>query len=139
MSASPPRARPLFAAFLLLLGSTGIAALWTLLSLAWNTQAGWMAVVAAIDAMLIVRLGRIGRRPLRALLALAFTALAIALANWWIAGAQIGRLFGLLPWEAIPRTGLHYAWTLSGMANGPVELAWYVLGLLVALAAWRWP
>lgn len=139
MSRSPTQARPALAAALLLLGSAGIAAVWALLALAWNTQAAWMAVVVAVDALLVLHLARVRRGVLRVALAAGFTALAIALANWWIAGAQIGRMFGLLPWEAIPRTGLHYAWTLSGMANGPMELTWYALALLLALLAARWP
>lgn len=139
MKPARTRLRPLLPLVLLLLGSAGAAAFWTLLALSWDRQLGWMAVVAAVDVALLLRLARVARGALRGALALAATALAIALANWWIAGAQIGRMFGMLPWEAIPRTGLHYAWTLSGMANGPVELAWYAVALVVAALAARFP
>lgn len=133
------RPRPLLAIALLLLGSAGAAAIWTLLALSWNTQAAWLSLLVALDVMLLLRMARVPRGLGRGLLAVAGTALGIALANWWIAGAQIGRMFGFLPWEAIPRTGLHYAWTLSNMANGPVELAWYALALVIAALAARFP
>src|SRR3546814_3721523 len=52
----PRTSLPAFA--LLLLGCLGIAAAWVLLALAIDSQAGWMAVVAALDAVLMLRLGR---------------------------------------------------------------------------------
>lgn len=123
-----------FAIGLLLLGSGGAAAAWALLALAVDRQCGWMALVAAIDAAWLLRLGRFPGGALRALLALAATALAIVLANWWIAGAQIGTMVGLLPWDSIPRLGWSHAWTLVSLANHAAELAWY--GLALVVAAW---
>src|SRR3546814_6255870 len=52
----PRTSLPAFA--LLLSGCLGIAAAWVLLALAIDSQAGWMAVVAALDAVLMLRLGR---------------------------------------------------------------------------------
>lgn len=71
------------------------------------------------------------------LLAAAGTALAIVLANWWIAGGQIGMMIGLAPWDSIPRLGWSYAWTLSSLANGGAELVWYAVALVVAAVAGR--
>lgn len=123
----------------LLIGSTGAAAIWTLLSLRFDSQLAFAAPVVAFDLILLLRLVRVRRGRLRAGLVLIGTLLAIALANWWIAASQIGRMFGFMPWEAIPRTGLHYAWTLAQMANGVAELAWYGLAVAIALLSARWP
>lgn len=131
----PPKSmQRVFALGLLLLGSGGAAAAWALLALSLDRQCGWMAVIAAVDAAWLLRLGRMPRGATRALLAVAGTGLAIALANWWIAGAQIGQMVGLLPWDAIPRLGWSHAWTLFSLANQGPELAWYAVAL--SLAAW---
>lgn len=122
---------------LLLLGSAGVAAAWALVALSLERQAAWMAVLAAVDAALLLRLGRVPGGMRRALLALAGTVLAIALANWWIAGAEIGRQVGLLPWYSIPRMGLDHLWTLLTLANQTAELAWYGAALVVAALAGR--
>lgn len=119
---------------LLLLGCAGAAAAWALLAVALDRQCAWMAAVAAIDAVLLLRFSRAPAGTTRAALAVAGTLLAIVLANWWIAGAQIGEMVGLLPWQSIPRLGWSYAWTLVSLANHAADLAWYVLALVIA--AW---
>ena len=116
----------------LLLASAGAAAAWTLLALALDRQIGWMAVLAALDAALVLRFVRMPAGPARMALAVAGTVLAIVLANWWIAGGQMGALVGLPPWDAIPRLGPAHAWTLLGLANGAAELAWYAVALALA-------
>ena len=121
----------------LLLACLGAAAAWTLLAVALDRQSAWMAVVAALDAALVLRFTRVSRGLARVALAVAGTALAIVVANWWIAGTQIGGALGLMPWDAIPRLGLAHAWTLAGLANGTAELAWYAAALLAAVLAAR--
>ncbi len=121
----------------LLLACLGAAAAWTLLAVALNRQCAWMAVVVALDAALVLRFTRMSPGLARAGLAVAGTALAIVVANWWIAGTQIGGALGLLPWDAIPRLGLAHAWTLAGLANGTAELAWYAVALVAAALAAR--
>lgn len=119
---------------LLLVGSVGFAAVWVLLSLYLDRQLGWMALLGAIDAALMLRLGGMRRGWTRAVCALAATALIVVLANWGIAGGQIGIPMGLLPWESLLKLGLGYAWTLTQLANGGAEMAWAAAALL--LAAW---
>lgn len=128
---------PLSALLLLMLGSAGIAAAWTLYAYARDEQASWMAVLAAADAALLLRLGRMPAGWPRALCALLGTALAIALANWMIAAAQVGKTVGLLPWESMQRLGTDYAWTLVTLANPPQQLAWLLAALVVAAVAGR--
>ncbi len=134
---SPARSRTAFALALLLIGSAGIAAAWVLYAYASDRQASWIAVLAAIDAALLLRLARMPTGWSRASWGVAGTALAIALANWGIAGAQMGKAMGLLPWDSIARLGPHFTWTLAKLANGPVDLAWWCAALVVAAVAAR--
>src|SRR3546814_10739127 len=60
-----------------------------------------MAVVAALDAVLMLRLGRMRPGWPRAASAVLGTALVIALANWAIVSGQMGKPMGLLPWESM--------------------------------------
>ena len=131
----PIQSRPMTALALALAGSIGIAAAWVLVAQATGRQASWMAVVAAIDSLLLLRMG--GYRPgtARAGWAVLATLLAIALANWGIAADQVGRMLGLAPWNSMIRLGPEHGWLLLRMANDAVDLAWLAAGLVVA-AAW---
>ncbi len=124
-------------ALLLLFGSLGFAAAWVLLAFARDQQCSWMALLAAIDAALLLRLARMPSGWSRAAAAVASTAATIALANWGIAAAQIGRTLGLLPWESLAKLGPAYAWTLIGLANHGPDLIWIGLSLLVAMVSAR--
>ncbi|MEP6634661.1 MAG: hypothetical protein ABJA62_10690, partial [Luteimonas sp.] len=92
LSEPAPRASRWFAWLLLSLGSAGVAAAWILLAFAHDRQSSWMAVIAAVDAAAMLRLARVPSGWARAGYGLLATAAAIALANWGIAAAQIGRL-----------------------------------------------
>lgn len=130
-------ASPVFATGLLLLASLGIAAAWVLLALALGRQCSWMALVAAADAALVVRLARLrpgGRRALWGVLA---TVLAIGAANWGLVAAWLGRNLGLLPWESMLKLGPEFGWLLMRLSNGPADLAWLAAGVVVAAVASR--
>ena len=131
------RRLPFPAIALLLLASAGIAAAWALVALVTGRQCSWMALVAALDAVIVLRIT--GARPgaLRACVAAMATAVAIVLANWWIAAGQIGRSLGLMSWDSSLRLGPDYAWTLATLANRPADLAWIAAALLFALIAGR--
>ena len=137
MNHPAPRPAAWFAPALLLLGSFGFAAAWVLLAFARDRQCSWMAVLAAVDAVLLLRLARVPAGWKRSASAVAATALSIALANWGIAAAQIGKVMGLLPWESLAKLGLSYAWTLATLANRPADLAWLLAALLLAAIAAR--
>jgi hypothetical protein len=132
--APPPR---WLAPVLLLLGSLGFAAAWVLLAFAKDRQCSWMALLAAVDAAVLLRLSRMRAGWLRAALAVASTAATIILANWGIAAAQMGRVMGLLPWESMTKLGPSFAWTLANLANPPVDLLWLALALVLAALASR--
>ena len=118
---------------LLLLATAGCAAAWILVALGTGRQSSWMAVVAAVDAAIVLRIARVPAGAGRATAAVVATLAAIAIANWGIAAGQVGRALGMLPWEAAMRLGPDYAWTLARLANAPADRLW--LGAAVALAA----
>lgn len=131
----PSRSRPSRALALALAGSIGIAAAWVLVVQTIDRQSSWMAVVAAIDAVLLLRMGDYRPGAARAAWAVLATLLAIALANWGIAADQVGRMLGLAPWDSMLRLGAEHGWLLLRMANDGVDLAWFAAALVIA-AAW---
>ena len=86
---------------------------------------------------LLLRLGRMPGGWLRSFLGVVGTALAIAMANWGIVAAQVGREMGLLPWESMFRLGPHFTWMLTTLVNDRVDLAWWGAALVVAAIASR--
>lgn len=130
-------AHPLLAVGLLLLASLGVAAAWVLVAMALDSQASWMALVAAADAALVVRLARLRPGAVRALCGMLATLLAILAANWGIVAAWLGRNLGLLPWESMLKLGPEFGWLLMRLGNGGADLAWLAAALLVAAFASR--
>jgi len=117
---------------LLLLGSATLALAWLMAALATGTQAGWMAVAAAVETAWMLRLGTLQGGSARMVIAVLATLSIALVANWSIAAAYLGGPMGLAPWESALRMGPHLAWTLMGLANGPLEILWLGIGLLVA-------
>ncbi|MEO6155799.1 MAG: hypothetical protein ABIP16_08755 [Thermomonas sp.] len=115
-----------------LLGCLGFAAAWMLLARLLQSQASWLAPLAALDVVWMLRLGGIRPGWTRTGLAIAMTCAVIVLANWGIAATEIGRSMGMLPWESALRLGLHYAWQLIQLANTRADLVWYAAGVALA-------
>jgi hypothetical protein len=122
---------------LVALASLGCAAAWILLALASGRQSSWMAVVAAFDAAILLRIARAPAGAARACTGVLATLATIVLANWGIAAGEMGRSFGMLPWDAAVRMGPHYAWQLGELANGGADRAWLAIALVVAAAGSR--
>lgn len=132
----PPKAA-WFAPWLVLLGALGFAAAWVLLAFARGQLVAWMAVLAAADVALLLRLGRVPPGWPRAAAGVALTALTMALATWGVLAALTGLPLGLLPWESALRLGPSHAMTLASLAYGQVELAWFGAALVLAAVASR--
>ena len=138
MPSLSPNRSPLPALGLLLVGSIGMAAVWVLLArFVGGGQMSWFAVLVAIDASLMLRLGRMRPGLPRAAWAVLGTFLAIALANWGIVAAQMGAPMGLLPWESLTRLGPGFTWVLTMLVNDRVDFAWWGAALVVAAVASR--
>lgn len=122
---------------LLTLSIFGFVALWVTISMFNGSQNSWMVVLAALDAAWMLRLGGWRPGPLRMGLGLLTTAAITALANWGIIAAHLGVAFGRTPWDSALRLGAHHAWTLAQLANDASDIAWILLGLVVAAIASR--
>ena len=124
-----------FALPLLVLGMLGVVSAWVLAALFLERQCAWLAPLAAVDMVLLLAISRWPAGAGRATWAFAATAVAIALANFGIAAGEVGQAFGLRPWESALMLGPDHARTLLGMATSPLDLAFYAMGLLVAVVA----
>ncbi|MBD9376917.1 hypothetical protein [Pseudoxanthomonas sp. PXM04] len=130
---STPSSRWL-APIILLLGGLCFSLIWVLLALYLGRQSGWMALLAALDAAVLLRFAGVRPGGCRALVAALATVAMAVLANWFIIASQLGFVLGLLPWESALRLGLSHAWTLAQLANGTLD--WACLLVSPLLAAW---
>jgi hypothetical protein len=126
-----------FAPWLVLLGALGFAAAWVLFAYARGQLVAWMAILAALDVALLLRLGRVPAGWTRAATGVAVTALIIAAATWGVLAALTGLPLGLLPWESALRLGPSHAVTLLPLAYGQLEAAWFGAALVLAAVASR--
>ena len=133
----PARRRAGLAFLLLPLGVAGFAAAWVLVAAATGRQSSWMALLAALDAALLLRIGGMAPGARRAAWAVGATGATIVLANWGIVAAGIGRLLGLAPLDSALKLGTGLAWTVARLLNGPADLAWLAASLAVAALAAR--
>lgn len=122
---------------MLLLGSVFFTLIWILLALFLGRSCGWMALLGAVDAFLILHFS--GMRPgwRRACWAVLATLGMIVVANWGIAATQIGISLGLSPWDSATKLGLYHAWTLVGLANQTADRLWMATALVLALLLGR--
>ena len=135
--ARPARTSRWLAPALLALGCAGCAAAWILIAVASGRQCGWMAIVAGLDAALLLRLAAMPRGRGRMAVAALGTAATIVLANWGIAATQLGRSIGVLPWSSALKLGPDHAWTVLSLANTPADLGWLAAGVVLGAIAAR--
>jgi hypothetical protein len=128
---------PWVGAALALIGSAGIAAVWVAATMLTASQCGWMAVIAALDAAWLLRLGRVQSGWTRMALGVGATLLAVVLAQWGIVAAHLSGMLGLGLGETMTKLGPSLAWTLTHLANGPADWAWIACGVFVAAIASR--
>jgi hypothetical protein len=128
-----PQGRVFTPAMFVVLGILGMAAVWTLVAVIVDRQCAWMAVLAAADIALLLRIGRAAPGLPRAFANLAATVAVIAIANWCIAAAQMGGPMGLPMTESLQRIGPDLVRTLLSLATQPMDLAWYAIAAIVAL------
>ncbi|MEN5265860.1 hypothetical protein [Stenotrophomonas sp. TWI587] len=116
---------------MLLLGVVTATLAWLFIALLTGRQAGWMAVLAALDIAFMLRLGTLRAGKTRVVLTLMATLLVALAANWGIASAYLGGSMGLNPWESALRMGPYLAATLIGLANGAAQWLWLGVALVV--------
>jgi hypothetical protein len=111
-----------------------MVALWLAIYLQFRTPNGWLALLAAADMALMLRLAAAPAGRLRAALALAGTAAATLLSYWMMAATQMGLLLGLSPLESSQRLGPVLFGELVRYHASGWDLAWALLALGLA---WR--
>jgi hypothetical protein len=119
----------------LAIGMLAMTAAWLALAMFLKSPSGWMALLVALDMVLMLRLGAAPAGPARAWLAVGATALVTAASYWLVAAAHMGRLLGLSPLESAQRLGPVLAGELTRHAISSWDLVWAALALLLA---WRW-
>jgi len=128
---SAPRPRHWLWPILFVLALVTALFAWVVIALQSGRPSGWMAVVVAAELALMLHLGTLGRGWTRRLLVAGGTLITAGLAVWLIAAGQIGGMMGLGILESGMKLGPYLGWTLIAMGNGPAELAWLALGLIV--------
>ena len=136
MTAHPPARTSIafraFDAVVLAVGCVGFAAMWVLLAGGFARPLHGLAVLAALDVALLVRLVRLRPGNGRALAGICLTIAIIIMAQWGVIAGQVGSMFGLLPWESALRLGPSLAWTIAGLSLDAVALAWFAAGAVIA-------
>jgi hypothetical protein len=137
--AQHPDARPLpWSAFALAtLGCFGLSAAWILASLITGSQCAWMALLAALDAAWLLRLGGAAPGMPRMLAGTIATVVTIVLAHWGIVAAHLAGMLGMGFVDTALRLGPSLAWTLSSIANHGIDLAFLAAGVVLAAIASR--
>ncbi|WP_447938806.1 hypothetical protein [Pseudoxanthomonas mexicana] len=133
----PPAARRPFhwlVPVMLLLGGACLVLIWVTAALYLQRQAGWMALVAALDVIVVLRLAGMPAGTPRAVLALVATAVICGVSLWGIVATQLGFAMGLTPWDSALKLGLHHGWTLLTLAMTPLD--WSAVAAAPVLAAW---
>ena len=132
-----PRPLPWSALALLALGCSGLAAAWIVASLLTGSQCAWMAVLAALDAAWLLRLGGAAPGLPRMLAGIVATVLTIVLAHWGIVAAHLAGMLGMGFVDTALRLGPSLAWTLTMIANHTADLALLAAGVVLAAIASR--
>ncbi|NCT69480.1 MAG: hypothetical protein GXC75_00890 [Xanthomonadaceae bacterium] len=134
MSPAPRRIPRWLLPVMLVVASACVLVVWVSLALYLERQTGWMALLVALDVVLVLRLGGMAAGTRRAMLAAGVTVAISALALWTVSATQLGFAFGLAPWESALRLGAHHGWTLISLSTTPLD----VLAMIAAplLAAW---
>jgi len=115
-------------------GILGADAVWVALAVATRAPCSWMALLAAVDVVLLLRLCGVRPGSARVVVAVLATALAVALAQWLIVATQLGIVLGLQPLDSAMRLGPVLARELLKLSLGPGDLAWLMASL--PFAAW---
>lgn len=124
----------LLPAFALVVGVMGAVAVWLGLAITLRSTCAWVAPLAALDMVLMLRLAAAPPGKVRAVLALTGTAIAIVISYWMIVATQMGLLLGLSPAESAQRLGPVLAGELlrHGTTGWDIGFSLLALGL-----AWR--
>ncbi len=122
------------------LAAAAFGAIWSLIALATSSRAPWLAIVAAIGIVVLLRFNEHPPSIARALSAAALSALAIAHANYLMAAGFIGAQMSMSYADLLWRMGIEMAVAVSRAHAEPLEPLAYALAFGIAFAlGWRMP
>ena len=119
----------------LLLGTSGVIVVWVAVAILSGGACGWLALLAAAEVALLLRLTQAPAGNFRIAVAVFGCALAIALTLWMIAATHLGFVFGIGPMTSAFRLGPVLAWELTRLTVRPLDWLFMVLSLPLA-ALW---
>jgi len=128
-----PSGRWLWPGLALLAGIAGMSAVWVAAAVLSGSACSWLALVAAADMALLLRLTGAPAGPGRVIAAVAATLTTLVLTQWLVVATQIGGVLGIPPIASALHLGPHLAWQLTGLALGRVD--WALLAASPVLAA----
>ncbi|PNS07539.1 hypothetical protein [Solilutibacter silvestris] len=120
--------------FLFVLMAVAFAAAWTVAFSFTRRAMPWLALLAAVDAVVAARLLGIPRGTRGAVGGGLFVLIAVALSSVAIAAVSVGGPTGFGLVESLSRLGPTLAWELVQLATGLPQLLLYVIA--AELAAW---
>jgi hypothetical protein len=106
---------------------------WVAVAILSQGPCGWLALLAAAEVALLLRLTQAPSGYARAAVAVLACALAIAAAMWMIAATQMSFVFRLGPIDSALRLGPVLAWELTRLTLRPLD--WIFIALSLPLAA----
>jgi hypothetical protein len=92
-----------------------------------------MALPAALNSIVLLRLARTRSGTPRALLAVLVTGVSIALCEWLLAALPLSWQMDQSPLQAARRMGSDFSWMLVQLGNTPLD--WGLMVVALALAA----
>jgi hypothetical protein len=113
-------------------GLLGVVTVWVTLALLTGLACGWMALVAALDFALLLRLVLAPPGPARTAIAVLATALACVASAWLIVAGQFGAVLGLDPIASALRLGPVLAWEFTRLGFKPWDWACVAFSPLLA-------
>lgn len=117
----------------LAVGVLGMSAVWVAVAVLSERPCSWLALLAALDMAMLLRLTNAPVGGLRMLAAVLATGLSIAASHWLIVATHLGFELGLEPMASAARLGPALAWELSKLSLGRVD--WILLVASLPLAA----
>jgi hypothetical protein len=118
MGRQPGDPRWLLAIATTIAGVLGVVTVWVTLALWTDLACGWMALIAAVDHAVLLRLVRAPAGGPRVWLAVAATCATILAAAWLIVAGQLGAALGMQPLASALRLGPVLAWEYTRLGFG---------------------
>lgn len=115
----------------------GVSAIWAMAGIALGDPSSWFALIAALDAALLLRLASYPAGRERAAVALAITAMTVLGAGFLFAATRVGLLMGMPPAESIWKMSTSLAYLFVQANTGWTDALWIAAALILAWRAGR--